>query len=128
MDALQAIADPVRRDIVDLLAHGDLTAGELAREIGSRHGISQPGVSRHLRVLRESGVATSTVVGQQRVYALNASAVDEVENWARDIRTFWAQRMQALDTELARGRRRRGDDDTHVAAKSTTGANTERAS
>lgn len=104
MQALQALGDPVRRELVELIARADRSAGELAREIGARHGISQPGVSRHLKILRDAGVVHSATAGQQRIYSLDANTVDEVAEWVEGIRAFWSQRMDALDTELARGR------------------------
>lgn len=104
MEILQALGDPVRRELVELLAAGDRTAGGLAREVGARRTISQPGVSRHLRVLRDAGVVHSTVAGQQRVYSLDRGSVDELADWVEGIRAFWTQRIDALETELARGR------------------------
>ena len=97
----EALTDPTRRAIVEHLAVGELTAGEIA----SRFDIARPGVSRHLRVLREAGVVEARPVSQQRVYRLAPSALDEVEQWCRQVRGFWEQRLDAIDTEIARGRR-----------------------
>lgn len=99
----EALADPTRRSIVEHLASGELTAGEVA----ARFDAARPGISRHLRVLREAGVVEAQERGRQRVYRLAPAALDELEQWCRDVRTFWGQRLDALDTEIARGTRAR---------------------
>ncbi|GAA5022356.1 metalloregulator ArsR/SmtB family transcription factor [Terrabacter aeriphilus] len=99
----EALADPTRRSIVEHLASGELTAGEVA----ARFDASRPGISRHLRVLREAGVVEAQERGRQRVYRLAPAALDELEQWCRDVRMFWGQRLDALDTEIARGARAR---------------------
>lgn len=105
----EALTEPTRRAIVEHLAREELTAGEVAALFDT----ARPGVSRHLRVLREAGVVEAEAVGQRRVYRLVPGALDEVEQWCRDVRTFWGQHLEALDTEIARGRQatRRSDDD-----------------
>ncbi|WP_231384196.1 helix-turn-helix transcriptional regulator [Cellulomonas sp. URHD0024] len=112
---LDALGDPVRRRLVELLSGGERTAGDLAAAVGSEFGISQPATSRHLRVLREAGILESMPRGQQRLYAVRPEPFDEVEHWARSVRQFWEGRLLALDTEVARGVRGRpageGDDD-----------------
>lgn len=105
MQAIEALGEPVRRRIVELLAPGGRPAGDLAEVIGTEFGISQPATSRHLRVLREADVVTSTVSGQQRIYAINRDAFDDLAAWVDQVRSFWTQRLDALETELARGRR-----------------------
>ena len=102
----EALTDPTRRAIVEHLAREELTAGEVAALFDT----ARPGVSRHLRVLREAGVVEAEAVGQRRVYRLAPGALDEVEQWCRDVRTFWGQRLDALDTEIARGKRSRRTD------------------
>ncbi|MEW1954843.1 metalloregulator ArsR/SmtB family transcription factor [Terrabacter sp. NPDC080008] len=102
----EALTDPTRRAIVERLARRELTAGEVA----ALFDVSRPGISRHLRVLREAGVVEAEARGQQRIYRVVPEALDEVEQWCRDVRSFWAQRLDALDTEIARGRRARGKD------------------
>jgi DNA-binding transcriptional ArsR family regulator len=104
MDALEALGDPVRRRIVELLAAGERTAGGLSDAVTAQFGITQPGASRHLRVLREVGLVTSRTSGRQRVYALDSDAFDGVADWVDGIRSFWNQHLDALETELARGR------------------------
>jgi DNA-binding transcriptional ArsR family regulator len=103
VDALEAIADPTRRRILELLKNGEVAAGDLCGEFT----ISRPAVSRHLRVLREVGLVQSRVDGQRRVYALDARPLAELDAWLEPYRRFWAQRLDALDTEIRRGRRKR---------------------
>jgi DNA-binding transcriptional ArsR family regulator len=108
MEALAALADPVRRELVDLLARGELAAGELAAgELARRFPVSRPAISRHLRVLREAGLVTARTEGRRRLYALDARPLREIDEWLEPYRDLWAQRLDALDTEIARGRRAR---------------------
>jgi DNA-binding transcriptional ArsR family regulator len=95
-----ALADPTRRRLLELLAAGERSAGELAREFE----ISRPGVSRHLRVLREAGLVRARGDGQRRLYSVDPGPLDEVDAWLARWRGFWAQRLDALDTELRRTR------------------------
>jgi DNA-binding transcriptional ArsR family regulator len=108
MDPLEALGDPVRRRIVEQLAEGELQAGALARDAEARFGITQPATSRHLRILRDVGLVSSRVEGKQRVYSLERGAFDEVGAWLDGIRSFWSGRLDALETELVRGRRNAG--------------------
>ncbi|WP_029434082.1 helix-turn-helix transcriptional regulator [Blastococcus sp. URHD0036] len=101
MEALTALADPIRREIVALLAGGEVSAGELAR----RFPVSRPAVSRHLRVLREVGLVQARVEGRRHLYALDPAPLRELDAWLEPYRDLWAQRLDALDTEIARGRR-----------------------
>jgi DNA-binding transcriptional ArsR family regulator len=101
--ALEALADPTRRRIVELLAEGERDAGELA----SHFDVSRPAVSRHLRVLRETGLVSSRGEAQRRVYSLEPGPLAEVDAWLARYRGFWANRLDALETEIKRGRRRR---------------------
>ncbi len=103
MEALAALADPVRRELVALLAHGEVAAGELA----DRFPVSRPAVSRHLRVLREAGLVTARSDGRRRLYALDPRPLRELDDWLEPYRDRWARRLDALDTEIARGRRAR---------------------
>lgn len=103
MHALDALGDPVRRRLVEELAAGPQPAGELARVADEEFGISQPAASRHLRVLREAGVVASEVDGPRRQYSLRPEAVTDVTAWAERISAFWNQRLDALETEIARG-------------------------
>ncbi len=107
MHAIEVLADPVRRRLVELLADGPRSAGELAEAVGQEFSISQPASSRHLRVLRESELVTSEVDGQRRLYRLEPAPFDELEQWLSGVRAFWDQRLDALGTEVARGKGRR---------------------
>ncbi|WP_439653256.1 ArsR/SmtB family transcription factor [Pseudonocardia petroleophila] len=121
MLALAALADPVRREIVELLAVGESTAGAIAE----RFPVSRPAVSRHLRVLREAGLVTSRVTGRHRLYALDRAPLAELDAWLDGFRPLRpaagpAGRLDALDTEMHRGRRQRrgaggGDVDDRTA-------------
>jgi DNA-binding transcriptional ArsR family regulator len=95
----EALADPTRRRLLELLADGERSAGALAAEFE----ISRPGVSRHLRVLREAGLVRSRGSGQHRLYSVDLAPLAEVDDWLDRWRGFWAQRLDALDTELRRG-------------------------
>lgn len=100
MEIFQALADPARRRIVEVLSHGERPAGQLAETLHAEFGISQPATSRHLRILRESGVAVCTSRGAQRRYHLDEDTLDGVASWLDQVRKFWRQRLDALDTEL----------------------------
>ncbi|MEV1132208.1 metalloregulator ArsR/SmtB family transcription factor [Agromyces sp. NPDC049794] len=111
MHAFDVLGDPVRRRILELLADGEMTAGALVDVVRAEFGISQPGVSQHLKVLRDNGFATVRVAGTRRLYAVDTRPLREVDEWLGRFRQFWTNPLQALATELARGRReRRGSD------------------
>ena len=101
MRAAEALADPTRRRIVELLAEGELTAGELAQQFTT----SRPAVSRHLRVLREQGLVNVRSDAQRRVYSLDPAPLAELDAWLGRYRSFWSQRLDALDTQLTRKRK-----------------------
>jgi DNA-binding transcriptional ArsR family regulator len=111
---VDALADPIRRAIVERLAEGEVGAGELA----AAFPVSRPAVSRHLRVLREAGLVTARVAGQERVYALDRRPLAELDAWLERFRPLPtpdapagpASRLGALDTEMRRGRRARRRD------------------
>jgi DNA-binding transcriptional ArsR family regulator len=105
--AFDILGDPTRRRILQLLADGEKSAGEITAVIHDEFGISQAAVSQHLRVLRENGFATARVAGARRLYVVNASPMREVDEWLDRFRTMWDQPLDALATELARGRRDR---------------------
>ena len=107
MHALDVLGDPVRRRILELLTGGEAQAGDLGRVIHAEFGISQPGVSQHLRVLRETGFATVRPEGTRRLYALDPQPLAEADAWFDAFREFWQPKLDALGTELARGRRER---------------------
>ena len=101
VDALAALADPTRRGIVELLAERERDVSELHAQFP----ISQPAVSRHLRVLREHGLVRSRPEAQRRVYSLDPTPLAELDDWLGRYRTFWSQRLDALETELRRARK-----------------------
>lgn len=103
------LGDPVRRRILELLASGDCDAGEVVDVIQAEFGLTQPAVSRQLRVLRDSGFAAVRAEGTRRIYALNGEALSEPTGRLADLRRQWSRRLDALETELARGRRRSSD-------------------
>src|SRR3977135_2744736 len=107
MHAFDVLGDPVRRRILELLADGELTSGAVCAVIQQEFGISQPGVSAHLRVLREGGFATVRPEGARRLYAVNPEPLRDVDEWVGRFRRFWEPHLYALATELARGRRER---------------------
>jgi DNA-binding transcriptional ArsR family regulator len=96
MQSLLAIADPTRRRIVELLASGERTAGELVKEFD----MSAPAISQHLNVLREAGLITTRAEGQSRIQALNPEGFDDLEAWLQRTRSIWSSRLDALEREL----------------------------
>jgi DNA-binding transcriptional ArsR family regulator len=103
MKALEALVDPTRLRIVEILAEGEQSAGELA----SHFETSRPGVSRHLRVLREQGLVHARGDGRRRLYSLDPQPLVELDEWLERYRGFWTNRLDALDTEIRRRRRNR---------------------
>ena len=104
MDAvLHALADPNRRVMVEALSAGECTAGEL----GALVPVAQPGVSRHLLVLREAGLVEVRPEGQRRIYRLRPDSLTGLDDWLQERQRVWQQRMSALHTEVARGKRQR---------------------
>ena len=106
MHAFDILGDPVRRRILELLADGELPAGSIAAAIGDEFGISQPAVSQHLRVLRDNGFATVTVDGTRRLYTVYPGPLREIDTWLDRSRKYRINRLDALETEIHRGRRR----------------------
>ena len=101
------LGDPVRRRILELLADGEMTSGAVCAIIRAEFGISQPGVSQHLKVLREAGFASVRPEGTRRLYAVESGPLREVDAWLGRFRRFWTPHLEALATELARGSRER---------------------
>ena len=107
MHAFDVLGDPVRRRILELLADGERSSGAITDVVRAEFGISQPAVSQHLKVLRDSGFATVRPEGTRRLYAVEAEPFQALDDWLDHFRAFWGQRLDSLDTELARGRRER---------------------
>jgi DNA-binding transcriptional ArsR family regulator len=105
--AFDVLGDPVRRRILELLLGEEQSSGEIVAVIRAEFGITQPAVSQHLRVLRENGFARVRAEGTRRLYAVEAGPLQAVDQWLQPFRHFWAQRLDALGTELTRGRRER---------------------
>ena len=104
MDAvLHALADESRRTVLEILRAHPASAGELAEAIP----IARPGVSRHLRVLREAGLIEVRRDAQRRIYSLRPEALIEVDEWLAEYRVLWQSRLDALHTEIARGKKAR---------------------
>jgi DNA-binding transcriptional ArsR family regulator len=96
MQSLEAIADPTRRRIVEMLAARDLTVGEIVEEFD----MSTPAISQHLKVLREAGLVNSRVVGQSRIQSLNPDGLQQIQSWLVSTMNFWNQRLDALEAAL----------------------------
>lgn len=109
MHAFDVLGDPVRRRILELLAESERASGEIVEVIAAEFGISQPAVSQHLRVLRESGFATVRPEARRRLYSIDARPLAEVEQWLDPFRRFWEHKLDALATEVARGKKARGE-------------------
>jgi DNA-binding transcriptional ArsR family regulator len=105
--AFDVLGDPVRRRVLELLAGGELTAGAVCEAVQAEFGISQPGVSQHLKVLRENGFVTVRPDGARRLYAVRPESLRDVDAWLDRFRDFWTPPLAALATELARGKRAR---------------------
>jgi DNA-binding transcriptional ArsR family regulator len=105
--AFDVLGDPVRRRILELLAEGEQTSGAVTQVIRSEFGISQPAVSQHLKVLRDNGFASVRPDGARRLYAVDDAAFREADAWLGQFRRFWAPRLAAMATEVARGKRQR---------------------
>lgn len=107
MHALDILGDPVRRRILELLVSGEQTSGAVGDVLNREFGISQPAVSQHLKVLREAGFATVRVDAQRRLYAIDSRPLQEAMQWLDQFRAFWQHKFDALETEIARGKRER---------------------
>jgi DNA-binding transcriptional ArsR family regulator len=108
--AFDVLGDPVRRRILELLADGEMSAGSIAAAIQDEFAITQPAVSQHLKVLRDNGFASVRAEGQRRLYAVDGRALQDVDQWLNAFRRFWTPHLDALATEIARGKRQRRRD------------------
>jgi DNA-binding transcriptional ArsR family regulator len=107
MHAFDVLGDPVRRRVLELLADSERGAGAITEVIRAEFGISQPAVSQHLGVLRTAGFVHVRVDGPRRIYSLDPAPLQAVDAWLDGFRRFWDQRLDALGTEIARGKRER---------------------
>ena len=129
MHAFAILGDPVRRRIIELLADGEQSSGAITDVIRAEFALSQPAVSQHLRVLRENGFALVRADGARRYYAVASTPLSEIDVWLDRFRGFWDQRLDALGTELARGRRvsrPSGDEEPTFRAAGTDPGRTDR--
>jgi DNA-binding transcriptional ArsR family regulator len=105
--AFDVLGDPVRRRILELLADGEQPSGAVTEIVRVEFGITQPAVSQHLKVLRDNGFATVRPDGARRLYAISDTALREADAWLSRFRRFWTPHLDALGTEVARGKRQR---------------------
>ena len=110
MHAFDVLGDPVRRRILELLATREHASGEVVEVISAEFGITQAAVSQHLKVLRESGFAVVRPEGTRRVYQLDTTPLRDVDDWLDRFRVFWTHKLDALATEIARGKKQRAKD------------------
>lgn len=104
MDAFAALADPTRRNIVEALAGGEQSFGELA----DRFEMSRPAVSQHLKILREAGLVSARAQAQRRIYRLDDNALGDIERWLDRVRQFWNPRLDELERVLGKGQKNGG--------------------
>jgi DNA-binding transcriptional ArsR family regulator len=97
MLALNALADPTRQRIVEMLAGRELSAGTIA----DKFDVSAPAISQHLKVLRDAGLVRVRVDAQRRIYGLDPEGLSEIDGWLERVRRFWGARLDALERELA---------------------------
>lgn len=107
MHAFDVLGDPVRRRLLELLAEHPRSSGDMTETIRAEFGISQAAVSQHLKVLRDHGFATVEVDGARRIYAVDVEPMREIDLWLNRFRAFWTPKLEALATEVARGKRGR---------------------
>ena len=107
MHAFEVLGDPVRRRALELLGGGERAAGEIVEVVRDEFAITQAAVSQHLKVLRDHGFARVRVHGARRIYAIDADPLREVDAWLEPFRRFWEPKLDALGTEIARGKRTR---------------------
>lgn len=109
MHAFDVLGDPVRRRLLELLAESERSSGDMSAIVQAEFGITQPAVSQHLKVLRDAGFATVRIDGPRRIYAVEAGPMREVDVWLDRFRMFWTPKLEALATEVARGKKLRGE-------------------
>jgi DNA-binding transcriptional ArsR family regulator len=106
-DVFNAVAEPRRREIVDLLAAGEQPVNDLVVSLG----LAQPQVSKHLKVLREVGVVDVREAGRQRLYRLNGHALKPIHDWVKGFEQLWEERFERLDDVLEDLKQKEYDDD-----------------
>lgn len=106
MHAFDVLGDPVRRRLLEMLAVGEKSSGEMTEVIRAEFGISQAAVSQHLKVLRDAGFAQVRAEGARRIYSVDPAPLQDVDDWLAPFRAFWVPKLEALATEVARGKKR----------------------
>ena len=106
-DAFNAVAEPRRRQILDVLAGGERPVNELVRKLG----LAQPQVSKHLRVLREVGAVHVREYGRQRLYRLNGRALKPIHDWVKEYERTWTERFELIDAVLEELKEKEEGDD-----------------
>lgn len=107
MDTFTALSDPTRRQIIESLALGESSFGDLADQFE----MSRPAVSQHLKVLREAGIVSARADAQRRIYRLNEDSLDEIDAWLHRVREFWNRRLDRLEVLLGDTAAGEGEDD-----------------
>ncbi len=107
MNAFNILSDPVRRRILEHLSDQALSSGEVVEVVGEEFGITQSAISQHLKVLRENGFATVSVDGARRIYSLETTGFEDIDQWLEPFRHFWEPKFDALAKEVARGKQKR---------------------
>ncbi|WP_225159018.1 metalloregulator ArsR/SmtB family transcription factor [Bradyrhizobium sp. BRP56] len=107
LHAFDILGDPVRRRILELLATGEHSSGDVVAVVQREFGITQSAVSQQLRILRDAGFASVRAEGTRRIYAVEPVRLREVDDWLDRFRAFWLPRLDAIATEVARGKRKR---------------------
>ncbi|MGF6433685.1 MULTISPECIES: ArsR/SmtB family transcription factor [Bradyrhizobium] len=107
LHAFDILGDPVRRRILELLATGEHSSGDVVAVVQREFGITQSAVSQQLRILRDAGFASVRAEGTRRIYAVEPARLREVHDWLDRFRAFWLPRLDAIATEVARGKRKR---------------------
>jgi DNA-binding transcriptional ArsR family regulator len=110
MHAFDILGDPVRRRILELIGEAERSSGDVVDVIQREFGITQAAVSQHLRVLRENGFALVRPAGTRRLYSIQPGPLQEVDLWLDQFRRFWGHKLEALATEVARGKKSRSKD------------------
>ena len=105
MQAFAILSDPVRRRILEHLCVQDLSSGEVVSTVGKEFGISQPAISQHLKVLRENRFANVRIDGARRIYSLETSGLQDIDEWLAPFRRFWEPKFEALAKEVERGKK-----------------------
>ncbi len=110
MQAFAILSDPVRRRILEDLCVSELSSGEVVATVGEEFGISQSAISQHLKVLRDNRFANVRVDGARRIYSLEPSGLQDIDQWLEPFRQFWQPKFEALAKEVKRGKKKRKKD------------------